>query len=43
MHWLDGADHGFHVLKRTGRTDDDIVAEAADACQGWLASVVVSD
>jgi predicted alpha/beta-hydrolase family hydrolase len=43
MHWLEGADHGFHVLKRTGRTDDDIVAEAAEACQGWLASVAISN
>jgi uncharacterized protein len=39
MRWLEGADHGFHVLKRTGRTDHDIVAEAADECHRWLASL----
>jgi uncharacterized protein len=37
MLWLDAADHGFHVLKRSGRTDRDVVAEAADACLAWLA------
>jgi predicted alpha/beta-hydrolase family hydrolase len=36
MHWLDGADHGFHVLKSTGRTDRDVVAEAADEVDGWI-------
>ncbi|HEX4348493.1 MAG TPA: alpha/beta family hydrolase [Vicinamibacterales bacterium] len=36
MHWLEGADHGFHVLKRTGRTDADILREAADTCREWL-------
>jgi predicted alpha/beta-hydrolase family hydrolase len=36
MHWLDGADHGFHVLKSTGRTDRDVVTEAADEVDGWL-------
>ena len=36
MHWLEGADHGFHVLKRSGRADADIMAEAADACREWL-------
>ena len=35
MHWLEGADHGFHVLKRSGRTDADVLAEAADACEAW--------
>ena len=36
MHWLEGADHGFHVLKRSGRTDADVRDEAADACRDWL-------
>jgi len=35
MHWLDGADHGFHVLKSSGRTDRDVVDEAADAVVHW--------
>lgn len=35
MHWLEGADHGFHVLKRSGRTDGDVLDEMADACAAW--------
>src|SRR5947209_8046963 len=27
MHWLEGADHSFHVTKATGRTDDDVMNE----------------
>jgi predicted alpha/beta-hydrolase family hydrolase len=35
MHWLDGADHSFHVLKRSGRTDSDVLGEMADAFDAW--------
>jgi hypothetical protein len=35
MHWLDGADHSFHVLKRSGRTDGDVLDEMADAFGAW--------
>lgn len=35
MHWLDGADHGFHVLKRSGRTDGEVLDEMADAYAAW--------
>jgi predicted alpha/beta-hydrolase family hydrolase len=35
MHWLEGADHGFHVLKSSGRTDADVVNEMADASARW--------
>jgi len=37
MHWLDGADHSFHVLKSSGRTDADVLSEVADASAAWLA------
>jgi hypothetical protein len=37
MHWLDGADHGFHVTKASGRSDSDILAEIAQASRAWLA------
>ncbi len=30
LHVVDGADHGFHVLKRSGRTDDEVLDELAD-------------
>jgi hypothetical protein len=36
MHWLEGADHGFHVLKRSGRTDAEVLEEAAAAARRWV-------
>jgi predicted alpha/beta-hydrolase family hydrolase len=32
MHWLEGADHSFHVLKSSGRSDEDVLSEIAEAC-----------
>jgi predicted alpha/beta-hydrolase family hydrolase len=39
MHWLEGADHAFHVLKASGRTDADVLAEVADETQRWVAQI----
>ncbi|HTE18501.1 MAG TPA: alpha/beta fold hydrolase [Armatimonadota bacterium] len=36
MHWLEAADHGFHVLKRSGRTDVDILREIGEAARRWV-------
>lgn len=36
MRWLEGADHGFHLLKKSGRTDTDVMAEVTDATRDWL-------
>ncbi|HZO03515.1 MAG TPA: alpha/beta fold hydrolase [Burkholderiales bacterium] len=36
MHWLDGADHSFHVLKSSGRHDEDVLRELSDAARDWL-------
>jgi predicted alpha/beta-hydrolase family hydrolase len=36
MHWLDGADHSFHVLKSSGRTDSEVMAEVGAAAREWL-------
>lgn len=33
---VEGADHGFHVLKRSGRTDDEVLDELADSIRGWI-------
>lgn len=33
---IEHADHGFHVLKRSGRTDDQVLDELADATVTWL-------
>jgi uncharacterized protein len=39
LHRVDGADHGFHVLKRSGRTDDEVLDELTTAFEGWLADI----
>lgn len=36
MHWLEGADHGYRVLKRSGRTNDDVREEMRQAIQDWI-------
>lgn len=38
LHVVDGADHGFAVLKRSGRTDEGVLAELADAAAAFLAA-----
>jgi uncharacterized protein len=35
MHWLEGADHSFRVLKSSGRTDADVLEEIGEACRRW--------
>jgi hypothetical protein len=37
MHWLEGADHSFRVLKSWGKRDDDVLGELADVARDWLA------
>jgi predicted alpha/beta-hydrolase family hydrolase len=39
MHWLDGADHSFHVLKSSGRTDDDVFREVTEVSGAWLSQL----
>jgi predicted alpha/beta-hydrolase family hydrolase len=36
MHWLEGADHSFHVLKSSGRTDAEVLAEIGNVTARWL-------
>jgi predicted alpha/beta-hydrolase family hydrolase len=36
MHWLEGADHSFHVLRSSGRTDADVDAEVQETARRWL-------
>ena len=35
LHVVDGADHGFHVLKSSGRTDAQVLDELADTIVAW--------
>jgi uncharacterized protein len=37
MHWIDGADHSFRVLKSSGRSDDEVMQEVAAVAREWLA------
>src|SRR5437016_859873 len=39
MHWIEGADHSFRVLKSSGRTDADVDAEVGEAAGRWLLSL----
>ncbi len=39
VHLLDGADHGFAVLKSSGRTRDDVYTEAVDALLSFIGSL----
>jgi len=39
LHLLEGADHGFHVLKRSGRTDPEVLAEVAGTVRAWTSQV----
>ena len=36
MHWLEGADHSFHVLKSSGRTDAEVLAEIGETSRDWM-------
>lgn len=36
LHVIEGADHAFHVLARSGRTDGEVVDELADAIAAWV-------
>ena len=37
MHWLEGADHSFHVLKSSGRTDEQVMEEVGRVASDWRA------
>jgi hypothetical protein len=39
LHVLEGADHSFHVLKRSGRTDGEVLEELAGAAMAWFLEV----
>lgn len=40
LHVVEGADHGFHVLKRSGRTDDEALDEICDRLRRWVDDVL---
>ena len=40
LHIVEGADHSFHVLKRSGRTDEDVLDELAVATRRFAERLV---
>jgi predicted alpha/beta-hydrolase family hydrolase len=42
MHWIEGADHSFHVLKSSGRTDAEVLAEIGNATEVWVTRRIVA-
>ena len=36
MHWVEGADHSFHVLKSSGRTDAEVLDGIGNATEQWV-------
>jgi predicted alpha/beta-hydrolase family hydrolase len=35
LHIIEGADHSFHVLKRSGRTDSQVLTELSSTVKAW--------
>jgi predicted alpha/beta-hydrolase family hydrolase len=40
LHWLDDADHAFHVRARSGRNDAQVLAEMLDTFAAWAERIV---
>ena len=39
LHWIDGAEHSFHVLKSSGRTDAQVMDEIGRLSGAWAAAL----
>jgi predicted alpha/beta-hydrolase family hydrolase len=35
LHIIEGADHSFHLLKRSGKTDSEVLAELSSTVKAW--------
>ena len=40
MHWLEAADHGFHVPRSSGRSDGEVLNEIGDVSKAWESTLV---
>ena len=40
LHLVEGGDHSFKVLKRSGKTEADVMGEVADAMADWTGRLV---
>jgi uncharacterized protein len=43
LHVVDGGDHSFNVLKRTGRTEEDVMREIVDTMATFMRNIVKKD
>jgi predicted alpha/beta-hydrolase family hydrolase len=43
VHVVEGADHSFRARTADGRTEDEVLAEVAQAVTGWLATALAPD
>jgi len=39
MRWIETADHSFHVLKASGKTDSQVLDEMADISEAWITNL----
>ena len=39
LHVIESADHGFHVLKRSGKTDESVLAELVQTTAAWAEEI----
>lgn len=42
LHVIEGGDHSFHVLARSGRKDDEVREELLDTMAGWMKSTLAA-
>jgi uncharacterized protein len=42
LHEVQGADHSFHVLARSGRTDAQVLEELSSTSEGWIDEILAS-
>ncbi|UCH83852.1 MAG: alpha/beta hydrolase, partial [Candidatus Latescibacterota bacterium] len=40
LHIVDGGDHSFNVLKRSGRDQSEVMQEIADAVSSWINKII---
>ena len=40
LHVIESADHGFHVLKRSGKTDASVLTELAQTAAAWAEEII---
>ena len=39
VHWIEGADHDFNLLKNTGRSQQDVLEEIVNVMAWWIKSI----